>query len=398
MGFQYKVVVSRNPWRHALLAGAAVTLASCGLAPASGPTSRAINGANRASFDQSSIMVVDVSNDVARRLVESSRPRTFADVLGEGMPVRTLIGRGDTLDISIWEAPPAVLFGSVGADPRVTSSGSTARGTSLPEQIVDEDGRIVMPFVGPLMVAGRTPEQIEDQIVARLAGKAHQPQALVRLTRSVNATVAVVGEVTNSAKVPLGPKGERVLDALASVGGTKQPVGKTTIQITRDSLMASLPLETVINDPRQNIRLQPGDVVTALYQPFSFTALGAAGRNEEVPFEATGLTVAQALGRAAGLQDARANAKGVFIFRLEDPAVLGDHLTPMVQATPTGKIPVIYRVNLGDPRTIFVAQSFPIRDKDVLYVTNAPIADIQKFINVIYSSILPIATAATVAP
>ncbi|MDR5671452.1 polysaccharide export protein, partial [Burkholderia cenocepacia] len=101
----------------------------------------------------------------------------------------------------------------------------------------------------------------------------------------------------------------RVLDALASAGGVRQPVDKITIQITRGDKVASQPLETIIKDPRQNVSLRAGDVVTALYQPFSFTALGATGKNEEVNFEAQGITLAQALARAGGLQDTRSDAQ-----------------------------------------------------------------------------------------
>lgn len=168
-----------------------------------------------------------------------------------------------------------------------------------------------------------------------------------------------------------------------------------TIQITRGSKVTSLPLETVIRDPRQNVRLEPDDVMTLLYQPYSFTALGAIGKNDELPFEATGLTLAQALGRISGLQDSRADVKGVFIFRFEDPNVVDPALRQNTQLTPDGKLPVIYRINLKDPSSFFIAQSFPIRDKDVLYVSNAPLADIQKFVSVIFSTFLPIATTAT---
>jgi polysaccharide export outer membrane protein len=63
-------------------------------------------------------------------------------------------------------------------------------------------------------------------------------------------------------------------------------------------------------------------VVTALFQPYSFTALGATGANAEIAFEATGITLAQALGRAGGLQDQRADVRGAFLFRLEDPRAL----------------------------------------------------------------------------
>ncbi|GAO54879.1 polysaccharide biosynthesis/export family protein [Novosphingobium sp. MD-1] len=344
------------------------------------------------------IEVVDLNDAAARRVLATTERSYFAESLGDGYVVGAVVGSGDVVDIGIWEAPPAVLFGSAGGDARLSSSNSTARGTTLPEQMVGRDGMLNVPFVGQVRAAGRTTQEIAREIDRRLVGKAHQPQTIVRIIRNANNNVTVVGDVSSSGRVQLTAKGERLLDVLAAVGGVKQPVGKMTIQITRGDRLASMALETVIREPRQNIRLQPDDVVTALFQPFSFTALGATTRNEEVPFEGTGINLVQALGRVAGLQDSRADVKGVFIFRFEDPAAIDPVLAAGARSTPDGKIPVIYRVNLKDPATFFVAQSFPIRNHDVLYVSNAPLADIQKFVNVISSTILPAATAATILP
>jgi len=194
-----------------------------------------------------------------------------------------------------------------------------------------------------------------------------------------------VGEVASSLRMPLTPKGERLLDALAAAGGVRQPVGKITIQITRDGQVRSLPLDTIIQDPKQNVVLHPGDVMTALHQSLSFTALGAVGKNEEVFFEAQGISLAQALARMGGLQDARSNAQGVFVFRFEDPTVVDAGGKPL-PLTPEGKVPVVYRVDLTDPRTFFVTQYFPVRNKDVVYVANAPVAELQKFLNILTSA------------
>jgi polysaccharide export outer membrane protein len=207
--------------------------------------------------------------------------------------------------------------------------------------------------------------------------------------RNNTANVTVVGEVTTSARMPLTARGERLLDALAAAGGVRQPVNKTTLQVTRGDQVQALPLDTIIRDPKQNIVLRPGDVVTALFQPLSFTVLGATGKNEELNFEAQGISLAQALARAGGLQDARADAQGVFIFRFESPGAL-DLAGQTPTMTPEGKIPVIYRVNLKDPATFFVAQSFPIHHKDVLYVANAPAAELQKFLNIVVSVVYPV--------
>jgi polysaccharide export outer membrane protein len=176
-----------------------------------------------------------------------------------------------------------------------------------------------------------------------------------------------------------------LLEILAAAGGVKQPIGKTTIQITRGGKVVSLPLDRVIRDPAQNIRLESDDVVTALYQPYSFTSLGAAGTNAEIPFESTGITLAQALGRIGGLRDERADVRGVFIFRLEDPAALDPAVAASARRTPDGRIPVIYRVDLSNPATFFVAQSFPMQNRDVVYVSNAPLADLQKFVSIVSS-------------
>ncbi len=144
-----------------------------------------------------------------------------------------------------------------------------------------------------------------------------------------------------------------------------------------------MPLEAVIRTPSENIHLQPRDIITALYQNYSFTALGAVGRNAEIDYESTGITLMQALGRTNGLRDDRADIKGVFVFRLENPENLEPEIAQGSKLTPEGKIPVIYRVNLKDASTFFYGQKFKIANKDVIYVSNAPVVDLLKFVNIV---------------
>lgn len=339
------------------------------------------------------IQLVDVNDAVARRVLASQRQSLFSEVFDATAQSGYVIGAGDVIEVSVWEAPPAVLFGGGAVDTR--TGPATTRVTALPEQMVNSNGSVNIPFAGQIMAAGRTPQQIEAEIIQRLKGKANQPQVLVRMIRNNTANVTVVGEVANSTRMPLTARGERLLDALAAAGGTRQPVNKMTLQVTRGTQVQALPLDTIIRDPRQNIVLQPGDVVTSLFQPLSFTVLGATGKNEELNFEAQGISLAQALARVGGVQDARADAQGVFIFRLESPAAL-DLQGKTVATTPEGLVPVIYRVNLRDPATFFVAQSFPVKNKDLLYVSNAPAAEVQKFLNVILSTVYPVANLISV--
>lgn len=337
------------------------------------------------------VQIVDINEGVARKQLSARKQVLFSETLGQVTQTAYVIGAGDVIEVSIWEAPPAALFGTTALDPRLGPS--TTRATAFPEQMVNAEGLISIPFAGQIKAAGRTPLQIEAEITKKLTGKANQPQVLVRTIRNNTSNVTVVGEVTNSLRMPLTAKGERLLDALAAAGGVRQPVNKMTLQVSRAGQVQAMPLEAVIRDPRQNIVLQAGDVVTSMFQPLSFTVLGATGKNEEVNFEAQGISLAQALARVGGLQDARADAQGVFLFRFESPEVMD--ASSKVPATADGKIPVVYRLDMKDPSTFFAAQSFPIQNRDVLYVSNAPAAELQKFLNILTSSIYSITAIGT---
>lgn len=333
----------------------------------------------------SAIRVVQVRGDMAAQFKAPPPWPAFADVLDGAKPVGTVVGVGDALEVTIWEAPPATLFGGPAADTRIGTAISTARPSTLPELLVGPDGTISVPFAGTLPAGGRTLRDIETDIMRRLRGRANAPQVLVRLVRNATATVTVVGEVNQSARLPLTPRGERLLDALAQVGGVKPPLNLTTIQVTRDGRNHRMALSDIIEQSGNNIVLAKDDVITALYQPYSFTVLGAAGRNDEIRFEAMGLTLAQALGRIGGLQDGRANPRGVFLFRWEDGASPG-----------APRVPVVYSFDLKDPAVYFLAQQYRMADKDLIYITNAPVAELQRFVGIVSQTLLPVATVTTV--
>ncbi|HMU91245.1 MAG TPA: polysaccharide biosynthesis/export family protein [Pseudomonadales bacterium] len=327
------------------------------------------------------VRLIDVDDGVARRLLESEQQQRFSQLLADSGARGYAVGPGDVLEVSIWEAPPAALFGAATVDSRLGMT--STRASALPEQMVAADGTVNVPFAGSVPVAGKSPQQIEKEISRRLAGKANQPQVLVRVIRNATSNVTVVGEVAQSVRMPLTAMGERLLDAIAAAGGVRQPVNKVTVQLTRGSTVYAMPLARVIESPQENVQLRPGDVVTVHFQPLSFTVLGATGKNEEINFEAQGISLAQALARAGGMQDARADARGVFLFRFEDPALFADGQSG--PRTPDGRVPVVYRLDMKNPASFLVAQNFPVHNRDVMYVANAPAAELQKFLNMLTS-------------
>jgi polysaccharide biosynthesis/export protein len=371
------------------LFGAAVLLSGCNSIPTSGFL-RSDADPKSTQPNLKGIQIVDVTDSVAKQLFDQRATRQFSDAFSNPDARAQTIGNGDGLEVSIWEAPPATLFTAGTTDIRGTTAAS--RATVLPDQMVNSEGFISVPFAGKIKAAGQSLQAVESEIVKRLTGKANQPEVFVRLTRNVSSNVTIVGEVTNSTRIPLTPGGERLLDALAAAGGVRQPVNKMTIQLTRGENVFAMPLDSIIRDPKQNVMLSRGDVVTAMFQPLSFTALGATGKNEEINFEAQGISLAQALARTGGLRDERSDPQGIFIFRFEPANALAWPKQPVV-TTPDGKVAVIYRIDLRDPASFFVAQTFQVNNKDLLYVSNAPVAELQKFLNVVFSVAYPVLNA-----
>lgn len=347
--------------------------------PSSGPTKKVIE--NQVETDNSGLTIIDIDNHIAFLTSQSTPIRRFSDFYRGSSTFNNTISAGDVVDVSIWEAPPALLFGTASD----ISGLSGSKEVKLPEQMVDNKGQITIPFVGKIKVSGKTPEQVQTMIVKGLTKKANNPSAVVRIAKNNSADVTVVGEVTNSTRMPLTGKSERVLDAIAAAGGTKHPSSRVSIQLNRRGQSVEMPFDAIIKDPYQNVILQKGDVVSVNYQTKSFTVLGATAKNTEIDFEAGGISLMQALARAGGLNDNRADARGVFIFRQESARILTPEqraALPM-QLQYASEVPVIYRLNLKDPVNYIVAQNFAIKDKDLIYVSNAPGVEFRKFISLI---------------
>lgn len=335
------------------------------------------------------VQLIEV-NEATLRLVNNAQKRSqFSTLFKPADTNRNLVGAGDVLDVNIWEASPALLFGGAAVTALPTAGGSGAKGSTFPDQVVNVDGNISIPFAGTIKASGKSTQAIAQEITAALKNKANMPQVMVRMTRNTTSAVTVVGEVTNSQIIPLTPRQEKLLDAIAAAGGVKQAINKITIQLARQGQVHSMPLESVIKDPAQNINLAAGDVITAYFQPYSFTAMGATGQNQEVAFEGQGISLVQALARVGGLQDNRAAAKGVFVFRFEDPEAVPEQARGGIR-TEDNKVPVIYRMNLAQGSAFLTAQTFPMKNKDVVYVSNASSVELQKFLNILVSGIYPV--------
>ena len=372
---------------------ALLLLAGCEGFPGAGPTSGDINAAARPSTNgQTRFALVDTNQNIVAAM-ERWQAVSLAESFGPRRPPSAqTIGVGDSVQITVWEAGAGGLFSAPATDRQ--SPGQ--RSATIPEQVVGADGAVTVPYAGRIQAANRTPKQVEEAVVRGLEGKAIEPQALVTVTKNVANTVTVVGEVTSGARVPLNAGGsDRILDAVALAGGTRAPVHETFITLMRGGQSVRVPMQSILANPRENVPVFPSDVVTVTKDPQTFTVMGATGQNSVLPFDAIGITLDQAIGRAGGLNDQRADPTGVFVVRFENAANYDQLGLPRPDPGTTNQVPVIYRVNMRDPNGFFLARRFPMRNKDILYVSNAPAAELQKFLNIVGSVLSPINTVRT---
>ena len=122
------------------------------------------------------------------------------------------------------------------------------------------------------------------------------------------------------------------------------------------------------------LSVQKNDEIVVRANSRTFTVLGAVQKSGNVELAKTNMTLLEALGQVGGLTDERANKTGVFVFRLGD-----------IQNN-TGARARVFRLDLGQPVSIFVAQQFGMQARDVVYVTNAPLHEYNKILTAVYRS------------
>jgi polysaccharide export outer membrane protein len=364
-----------------LVLGLSVGQTACSSLPSQGPTASEVADTNLSTpnADHSGYLVIDLDERV-NHVLASRAVDSFSGRFGDYRPAQNqVIGVGDSLTVTIWEAAAGGLFSAPVID-RASPGSHTA---VIPDQVVERDGAITVPYAGRIRVVGMTPPAVEDQIVKALVGKAIEPQALVSVTRNLSNTVTVSGEVATGARVPLSPRGDRILDVIATAGGIKAAVHDVFITLTRDGRSVTVPMQALLSRPQENIYARAGDTLTLVSDPQSFTAFGATGKNALVTFDAKGITLEEAVAKAGGLLDVQADPAGVFLLRTE-PSSLAHLLDPTFPIKPgQSTVNVVYRINLRDTNTYFMARKFPVENKDIVYVASAMATEFQKFMNIL---------------
>ena len=294
------------------------------------------------------------------------------------------------MSVTIWEAASGGLF-SASASDRTISAGS--RTATLPEQVVTRDGAITIPYAGRIRITGMRPSQVELEIVRLLQGKAIEPQVIVTVSKALSNTATVTGEVTTGQVVPLTVKGDKLMDVIAAVGGLKVPAHESFVRLTRGNTTATIAFNAILSNPAENVYIRNQDVITVVRDPQTFTAFGSTGKNASVNFDAVGISLEEAIAKAGGLLDERADPGGVFLLRFEPTALVGQLLPGRVLPSQGNLVPVVYRLNLRQTNSFFLARAFKMQNKDMIYVSNAPSDPVDKFLRLVGTVTAPVYSA-----
>jgi polysaccharide export outer membrane protein len=371
-----------------MVIGLSAALAACGL-PASAPTSIELTKSSNGGDFNYTLINLDAR---VIAILDQYHP-TFGPNFKKAHYVATnALHPGDAIAITVYETggqtlfpPPAIVPGAVAT---TTPIGAVATGASnIPPQIIERDGTIFVPFAGRIKVAGLTPGQAGSLIEKDLQGKAVSPQVLVSLVNNIGNVVTVSGEVNNAHAVPLSSHGERLLDVIAAAGGAKYPAYEIYVQVMRKGQVGNVLLQTIVNNPAENIIVTPRDQIYLTRNPRTFSVLGATQRVAQYPFSNEKVTLAEAIAQAGGPVDLSGDPGGVYLFRFEPWFIAKDLVDPEYAASfgsdPPRFVPILFRVDMRDAQGYFLAQAFQMQDKDVVLVTNAAGTQLQKLLTMV---------------
>jgi polysaccharide biosynthesis/export protein len=357
-----------------ILSSLAVALlaAGCSILPADGPQSRDVRAGQQdpEGLAYAPIPLTTQVSDVLRR----NLPRLSSTFVDRSPPRDIRFGVGDVVSVTIFESVAGGLF--------IPAEGGTRPGNfiTLPNQQVDSKGNISIPYAGNIRALGRTQVEVQEAIVKELKGRAIEPQVVVAIAEQRTSLISVLGDVGAPARFPASQAGEHILDAITRAGGPKSQGYDEQVMLERDGARGIAPFGALVYEPSNNIYVHPNDTIYLYREPQTFVAFGALGNQAQMNFDAWQLSLAEAVAKVGGLNDNVADPASVFLYRGESREIaqlLGIDCSKFVGPI----IPVIYEINFRDPAGYFLASRFEMRNKDVIFVSNAVAVELTKAIN-----------------
>lgn len=274
------------------------------------------------------------------------------------------VGRGDVLNITVWNHP------------ELTIPAGSMRSAQEAGNWVHNDGSIFYPYIGRLQVEGLKITEIRELLAKKLAEFIEKPQVDVTIAGFLSQRIYVTGEVQKPGVIPVTNVPTSLIEAINASGGLTPTSNWENVTLLREGKERQLSLRSLyqFGDTEQNILLQGNDVIhVASSDDNKVFVLGEVRQPKSYVMGRNGMTLAAALAEAGGLYEQTANASGVFVIRQA--------------SADSNRVADIFQLNVKNATALILAEQFDLKQRDIIYVTAAPVARWNRVISQLLPSI-----------
>ena len=298
-------------------------------------------------------------------------------------PMSTTIRPGDRISLVIWDPEENSLLSTPGE-----------KVVDLRAAQVSPEGTVFAPYLGEITVANMTPAAARTHVQSYF--EEIVPSAQVQLDHQPGRqnTVDLVGGVTSPGTVPLPDGNFTVMSLLSQGGGVAPGLVNPQLRLVRGGRTYRVSLKQLYDDPALDTTLRGGDKVFVETDDRQFLALGSTGREAIVPFPQDEVSALEAVTLSGGVNDNRANLKGLLILReypadvVTTPAAPLPPLTDGATRAPFISDPALARGGPLHQRTVFLidlttadglfsAGKFAVQPDDVVLATEAAVSNVR---------------------
>ena len=343
-------------WKWLFVACFTLSLAACNTPRGAALQSEVLKEADK---DVPTFQVVEVTR--ARIPAISNWPATggargYNWLPLERGPGSQLIRAGDLVSITIWDSQDNSLLTAPGQ-----------KSVRMEDMRVSGSGSIFLPYVEEVVINGLTEDQARRRVQARYETVVPSAQVQLSARQGRSNTVSVVGGVSSPGPQVLDTRGVTILDVLAAAGGIRPDLRYPIVRLNRGDSSYRIPAERLFATPSANTVVRGSDRIVVEAVDETFTSLGATGAETLVAFPKDRITALEAISLAGGIQDNRADPKGILVLREYSPRHLrsDDGGPSMAQ--------VIFTIDLTTADGLFAARNFEINPGDTVLATESPV-------------------------